>query len=177
MKDLKERNVTFTADPYWPHRYEAERERIQDVSGDRSLGIFHVGSTAIPDVPGKPALDIVAVYDNEESMVTAIERLTDDDRYEQEGESTLVVRWAEEYAVFIKMHTKDDQKVRNQLLFRDYLRENSKARAEYARIKREAAKKHPEDLEAYTDAKSEVVRSILEQAREEGYDRLLPGFA
>jgi len=76
MKDLKERNVTFTADPYWPHRYEAERERIQDVSDDRSLGVFHVGSTAIPDVPGKPALDIVAVYDDEESMVTAIERLT-----------------------------------------------------------------------------------------------------
>lgn len=177
MKDLKERNVTFTSDPYWPDRYETERERIQDASGSGLLGVFHVGSTAIPDVPGKPALDITAVYDDEESMQTAIERLTDNDRYEQEGDSTVIIRWADDYAVFIKMHTRDDQKVRNQLLFRDFLRENPEARNEYARVKREAEEKHPEDLEAYTKAKSEIVHSLLEQAREEGYDQSLPEFA
>ena len=92
------------------------------------LGVFHVGSTAIPDVPGKPALDIIAVYDDEKAMMTAIESLTDDDRYEREAGSTVSIRWADAYAVFIKAHTSGDEKVASQLLFRDYLRENQKAR-------------------------------------------------
>jgi len=176
MKALKERNVTLTSDPYWPDRYETESERVKDASDSRLLDVFHVGSTAIPDVPGKPALDIIAVYENEDAMETAIEQLTDDDRYEQEGDSTVLIRWADEYAVFVKMHTRNDEKVRSQLLFRDYLRENSDARAEYTRVKQEAAENHPEDLEAYTKAKSETVQSILEQAQEEGYAKRLPDF-
>ena len=174
VQDLKDRNVTLVADPYWPDRYEHEQHRIQDVASNGLLGVFHVGSTAIPDVPGKPALDIIAVYDDEDAMMTGIERLTDDDRYEREAGSTVSIRWADACAVFIKAHTSGDEKVASQLLFRDYLRENQEARARYARVKQEAAKTHPADLEAYTTAKSEVVRSILEQARDEGYDESLP---
>lgn len=177
MKELKERNVAFDSDPYWPHRYESERERIQEVSSDGLLGVFHVGSTALTDVPGKPALDVIAVYDDEEALSAAMERLTDDDRYERAGDSTLVIRWEDDYAVFLKLHTRDDQKVRSQLLFRDYLREHPATRSEYERVKREAAEAHPEDLEAYTKAKTEFVRSVLERAREDGYDERLPDFA
>jgi GrpB-like predicted nucleotidyltransferase (UPF0157 family) len=177
MKELKEGNVTFESDPYWPHRYESERERIRDVSSDGLLGVFHVGSTALTDVPGKPALDIIAVYDDDEALSTTIERLTNDDRYEREGDSLLVIRWEDDYAVFLKTHTRDDQKVRNQLLFRDYLREHPNMRSEYGHVKREAAEAHSEDVEAYTKAKTEFVSSVLERAREDGYDERLPDFA
>lgn len=43
-------------------------------------------------------------------------------------------------------------------------------------VKRAAAERHPEDLDAYTDAKSDFVRTIVEQARAEGYDQALPEF-
>ncbi|WP_181813888.1 GrpB family protein [Halopelagius longus] len=172
---MKDRNVTFESDPYWPERYEDERERLLEVAGDRLLGVFHVGSTAIRDLPGKPALDIVAVYTDEESVQTAAEKLDEREGYERESDST-VVRWEDEYAVFVKLHAQDDQRVRNQLVFREYLRENPDARNEYERIKRTALEEHPEDLETYTKAKSEVVASILERARKEGYEERLPGF-
>jgi GrpB-like predicted nucleotidyltransferase (UPF0157 family) len=174
--DLKDHNVTFKSDPYWPDRYEKEREQLLEVVGDQLLGIFHVGSTAIRGVPGKPAVDIIAVYADEESMQSAAKKLGEQEGYERESDSTVVIRWGDDYAVFVKMHVQDDQKVRNQLLFRDYLRENPAARSEYGSIKRKAVEEHPEELEAYTKAKSEVVSSILDRAREEGYDERLPEF-
>lgn len=177
MKDLKERNVPFESDPYWPERYESECERIRAASSDGLLDVFHVGSTAVPDLAGKPALDVIAVYEDEDAMSGAMERLTNGDQYEREGDSTVLIRWAKQYAVFVKLHTRDDAKVRSQLVFRDYLRENPDTRSEYEQIKREAAEAHREDLEAYTKAKSEFVSSVMDQAREEGYDERLPAFA
>lgn len=170
-------HVTLEPDPVWPDRYEAERKRVREASGDRLLSVFHVGSTAIPDLPGKPALDVIAVYEDEGSLSAAAEALTDGGAYERERDSTVLVRWDDEYVVFVKMHTRDDEKVRNQLAFRECLRENPDARREYERVKREAAAEHPEDLEAYTKAKSDVVSSILERARDEGYYERLPEFA
>jgi GrpB-like predicted nucleotidyltransferase (UPF0157 family) len=169
-------SVTLEPDPVWPDRYEAERKRVLEASGDQLLGVFHVGSTAIPEVPGKPTLDVIAVYEDDESLDAAADALTDDDAYERESDSTVVTRWGEEYAVFVKLHTRDDEKVRNQLVFKEYLCENVDARHEYARVKREAAEEHPKDLEAYTKAKSDVVSSILARARDEGYGDRLPAF-
>lgn len=171
--DLKNR-VTLESDPVWPDRFEEERRQIVEVSGDQLLGVFHVGSTAISGVPGKPTLDVIAVYEDEESMDTAAEALTNNGAYEREPESTVIIRWGEDHGVFIKMHTQDDEKVHNQLVFRDYLRENPDARQQYTDVKRKAAEKHSDDLEAYTKAKSEVVSSILERARAEGYYDRLP---
>lgn len=172
--DLREK----MPDPVWTDQYEAERERIQEASGDQLLGVFHVGSTAISDLPGKPALDVIAVFTDHESMRAAADPLTEEG-YElehDEPDCVVVIHWGDDRAVFIKMHTRDDQKVRNQLLFRAYLRENSEARREYERVKREAAAEHSEDPEAYTQAKDDVVRSLLERAREEGYAEGLPEF-
>ena len=169
-------SVTLESDPVWPDRYEAERERVMEASGDQLLGVFHIGSTAIPEVPGKPTLDVIAVYEDDASLDAAADALTDDDAYERESDSTVVIRWGDEYAVFVKLHTRDDEKVRNQLVFKDYLCKNADARRKYARVKREAAEDHPEDLEAYTKAKAAVVNSILERARDEGYDDRLPEF-
>lgn len=109
-------------------------------------------------------------------MYAATEVLTDGGSYEREPDSTVVVRWADEHAVFVKMHTRDDEKVRNQLAFREYLRANPEARREYERVKREAATEHPNDRKAYTRNRSAVTRSIVERARTEGYYEDLPEF-
>ncbi len=176
--DLREK-ITLDPDPVWTDRYEAERDRIRDVAADGLLGVFHVGSTAIPDLPGKPALDVLAVYGGDESMGAAAEALAEGEyelHHEGEG-SALVIRWADDHAAFLKLHTRDDEKVRNQLIFRDFLRETPAARREYERAKRDAVAEHPGDPEAYTKAKSEVVTSLIEQAHEQGYADRLPAFA
>jgi len=170
--------IHLEPDPVWTERYEAERERVEAASGDQLLGVFHVGSTAIPDLPGKPALDVLAVYETGAAMRGAAETLAEGafELTADEDETILVIRWEQDSAVFVKMHLAGDEKATNQLLFREYLREHPAARREYEAVKREAAEQHPDDPQAYTQAKSEVVRSLLSAAREAGYDERLPPF-
>ena len=175
--DPRER-VQLEPDPVWTDRYERERERIKTVSGEGLLGVFHVGSTAIEGVPGKPELDVLAVYRAYEPMREAAEDIADGgfDLSTDDGECIVLSRWDSESAVFLKLHVQGDERASNQLLFREYLRENVDARRAYETTKREAAATHREDPTAYIGAKANTVSSILADAREAGYAERLPSF-
>lgn len=171
--------ITLEPDPFWPDRYADERDRVLAAAGDDLLDVFHVGSTAIPDLPGKPALDVLAVYPDTASLQAAADAL-DRDGYEPERvdeDAALCLDWRAEYAVFHKLHTVDAPQWRPQVVFREYLRDHADARRTYADAKRAAADAHPDDPRAYTEAKSDVVRDLLEQARDAGYEARLPAFA
>ena len=173
------KEITLESDPVWTDRYEAERERILSVAGDELLGVFHVGSTAIPDLPGKPVLDVMPIFTEYESMRAVAASLADDG-YELETDApdcVVSIREESDHVVAIRMHTRDADQWRPMLVFREYLRENAAARREYERVKREAAAEHREDLDAYTRAKTDVVRSLVAEARDAGYDDRLPEFA
>lgn len=46
-------------DPSWPRAFEEEKDRLLDAfAGEDVLGVEHIGSTAIPDLPSKNILDI-----------------------------------------------------------------------------------------------------------------------
>jgi hypothetical protein len=45
----------------WSNRFQVEAERIRTALGERSLGIEHVGSSSVVDLPAKPIIDIVLV--------------------------------------------------------------------------------------------------------------------
>lgn len=177
--DPKEDGITLERDPVWNDRYKSERDRVKAASDEGLLDVFHIGSTAIPGVPGKPMLDVMPVYTDCEAMRAAADRLVDKEfELEHDGPDCLVVlRREEEYLVAIRMHPIDADQWRPMLIFREYLTENPDAREEYARVKREAADEHPDDMGAYTQAKTEVVRSLMKKARDAGYEERLPPFA
>jgi GrpB-like predicted nucleotidyltransferase (UPF0157 family) len=52
--DLKVRNH----DPRWPEVFQAERRRLQAALADEAVEIQHIGSTAIPMLPGKNIIDV-----------------------------------------------------------------------------------------------------------------------
>ncbi len=54
---------------------------------------------------------------------------------------------------------------RDELAFRDRLRSGPEVAAEYAALKQDLAERFADDREAYTDAKSDFVRRLLEQVR------------
>lgn len=177
--DPKAEGISLEPDPIWNDRYTVERDRITAASDDGLLDVFHIGSTVIPGVPGKPVLDVMPVYTDYESMRATADRLLSQSfELEHDGEDTIVlIRKEEEYVVANRMHTVEAEQWRPMLMFREYLTENPDARTEYARVKRDAAEEHPDDLSAYTKAKTDIVRRLLEQAREAGYEECLPPFA
>lgn len=155
-------------DPAWEQRFDAWRQKLRAALGPTAARIEHIGSTSVPGLPAKPIVDIqVSVAD-----------LTDEDAYVPPLES-----------VGVQLHSRDalhryfrpfpgrprDVHVHvcpvgsaweaEHLLFRDFLRRHPGARDRYARVKREAAAVWADDGFAYTDAKSEVILDILDQAK------------
>lgn len=174
-------DITLLEDPVWTEKYEREEERLQAAAGEGLLGVHHVGSTAIPDVPGKPALDVLVAFDSFEQMDATAERIEERheafERFSESDTSILVINWADDHAVFHRMHTMDDEdKIRNQILFRDYLRDHADARREYEEVKREAVENHADDPGDYTKAKTDVVADLIQRAEAAGYKERLPDY-
>lgn len=164
-------------DPAWRERFASERDRIRTASGEGLLGVFHVGSTAVEDLAAKPVVDVLAVYEDYDAASAAADALAEwgyDRR--RDDPDWLVLSRTEVEPVVIHLRPRAADAWRGHLVFREFLRENPDARAEYERAKREAAAEHPDDVAAYTDAKNEKIRSLEDRAYEEGYGECVPAF-
>lgn len=159
----------------WTGCFERERERVRSVAADGLLGVFHIGSTAVPDLAAKPVLDVLAVYADEAAMRGAASSLVDAGYVHKRDEADWqVLNRFGDVTVVLHLRPRSADAWRDQLVFRDFLREHSRARAEYERAKRAAADAHPDDVDAYTDAKEATIRRLTERARQAGYDQRLP---
>jgi GrpB-like predicted nucleotidyltransferase (UPF0157 family) len=167
-------------DPRWPEMFETERALIQAAIGEWAYAIEHVGSTAIPGIAAKPIIDVGV----------ALERLTDALKcitplvalgYECLGEFGIPERIYFRKVTDtpspgqmttdkigrthqIHMYQKDHHQFIWHIAFRNYLRAHEDARDEYESLKRKLAVAHAGNTEAYADAKSEFVQSILRRA-------------
>lgn len=165
-------------DPAWPDYFESERDRLREIAGDELLGIFHIGSTSIPGFVSKPTIDILAVYSAESAIHDAKESFPNEYRVHRDEEDRVVMIWdKDDYSFTVHLRPRTAQGWRDQLVFRELLRDDPHARAKYEGAKRTAASEYPNDGKAYTSAKEPIIRSLTEQAYEEGYDERLPDFA
>lgn len=163
-------------DPRWRDRFERERDRIRDVAPDHLCGAFHIGSTAVPDLAAKPVVDVLAIYGDPASLRRAVNALLDGgyERGRDESDWKVLYRSTDDDSIVLHLRTRDSDGWRDQLVFRDYLRDNPGKRAEYERTKRVAAETHPHDVDAYTQLKEPTIRSMTERAYDEGYDEYVP---
>lgn len=64
--------------PAWPFRFQQTKLRIESALGSTAVGVFHAGSTSIPNLPAKDIIDIDLVvrdiYD-EDAYVPHLEDL------------------------------------------------------------------------------------------------------
>jgi len=162
----------------WAARFEAERDRIRTIAPDGLLGVCHIGSTAVPELAAKPVVDALAVYADEGAMRAAARALAADGcvRKRDDPDWQVLNRFDEETVVH-HLRPRAADTWRDQLVFRELLRDSARARAEYERAKRAAAAAHPGDVDAYTDAKESTIEELTERAYRAGYDERLPEFA
>lgn len=154
-------------DPEWPGRFARWRDRIGAALGATALRTEHVGSTSVPGLAAKPVIDIqVSVADiaDEARYAGPLEPLglqlsnrDDVHRYfspvpEQPRELHLHLCQA------------GSAWERDHLLFRDYLRAHPAAVHRYIAGKYAAALTWRDDRWAYTEAKTDVILDILEDA-------------
>jgi len=53
-----QRGVVVDPDPAWPAQAARLSARVADALGDRAVRVEHIGSTSVPDLPAKDAIDL-----------------------------------------------------------------------------------------------------------------------
>ncbi|KZN24049.1 hypothetical protein A4G99_06150 [Haladaptatus sp. R4] len=173
MEDIRIEIVEY--DPEWPVHFEREATRMEEILGEHVVSIEHIGSTSVPGLPAKPIVDICPVVSDMDEGRTCAELLQEAGY--SPGEQDRPDDWislgrnhdeGQQFNVHIRPRYSDA--VTRYLLLREYLRDHPEAREEYGEVKRKAAENHSTDITEYTRAKSDIIQSILECARNEGYD-------
>lgn len=158
-------------DAEWPRLFNEERGRLVLVLEPWLAGpIEHIGSTAVPGLTAKPIIDIMAGVHDLPSSLGAREALVPL-RYMYFPYRPDVMHWFCKPSPARRTHHLHLVPVSSslwsdRLVFRDYLRGSATAAAEYAELKIALAGQYQFDREAYTEAKSEFVRSMLDRARQ-----------
>ncbi|MGZ6545016.1 MAG: GrpB family protein [Actinomycetota bacterium] len=152
-------------DPAWPARFDREAARLQEALGDLAVRIEHVGSTSVPGLAAKPVIDIQV------SVVSLTPRAPIVDPLTAFGYEHSIDPIEPQHEFFsrgydgpqrVNLHVCEVGSTweRRHLAFRDELRRDPGAVAEYAALKRRLATEHPRDVFTYTDAKTEFIRRI-----------------
>jgi GrpB-like predicted nucleotidyltransferase (UPF0157 family) len=150
-------------DPGWPRKFETHAKRIADALGRVALRVEHIGSTSVPGLAAKPIVDILVVPDSADESAYL-------PRLEAAG-YVLRVRepdWNEhrmfrtpELDVHVHVYSEGCPEIQRVLTFRDRLRRDPDDRSRYEQTKRELAAQEWPDMNAYADAKAEVIESII----------------
>lgn len=157
--------VVVDYDEQWPARYAVLRDRIRPALGPAALRIEHIGSTSVPGLAAKPIIDVLVTVGSVEDESAFVPPMED---------AGFVLRVREpEHRMFrtpahdahIHLYQPDHAAVGAYLDLRDWLRVDGDDRELYARTKRELATRTWTDMNAYAEAKTDVISAILARAR------------
>jgi GrpB-like predicted nucleotidyltransferase (UPF0157 family) len=172
MLGLKRGTVKLVkAHEEWPRLYELEKELLLRTLGDLAVAIEHVGSTAIPNVPAKPIIDIrIAVSSLDSSHIEKfVEPLTRLGYFYMHAFENrhFFAKGPEEkrthHVSLVKFGSEEGWE--DSILFRDFLRNNTRCREEYSTLKEKLAQQFAEDRKSYTKAKEEFIEKVVGVAK------------
>jgi GrpB-like predicted nucleotidyltransferase (UPF0157 family) len=157
-------------DSAWPRLYAEEVERLLPFLDREGVTLVfeHTGSTSIPGMAAKPILDILAARGTEVERAPAI-RALQAAGYLYRGEQGIrgrdFFRRGDPRQYHVHLAEIHSSFWRDHRAFRDYLRSNAAAAAEYAALKHDLAAKYPFDREAYILGKTAFVERVLTLAQ------------
>jgi GrpB-like predicted nucleotidyltransferase (UPF0157 family) len=154
-------------DERWAEEFRSRADALREGLGEVARRIDHVGSTAVPGLDAKPTIDIqVSVADLEDlqSFRRPLERLgyTFHERSLEEVEHRFFSALGR--VAHIHVCPSGSRWEREHLLFRDFLRTHPDVAGRYSGLKHSLAREHPEDREAYAEAKSAFIDQVMTEA-------------
>jgi GrpB-like predicted nucleotidyltransferase (UPF0157 family) len=151
-------------DSRWPELFAEHRDRVLEALRAEHVDVEHIGSTSVPGLAAKPIIDIVVAVDD----ITA-----EEDYLEQLLTAGYLLRVREpghrlvrtpDRDVHVHVYEKGAEAVEKYLRLRDHLRTDADDRELYASTKRALIGQGFDDMNAYSDAKTDVIAGILERA-------------
>ncbi|PWJ24993.1 GrpB-like predicted nucleotidyltransferase (UPF0157 family) [Branchiibius hedensis] len=158
--------VLADPDPDWPRIFQIHEYRIRTALGSTAVSVEHIGSTAVPGLAAKPIIDIlVLVHDitAEEDYLPPLVNAGYVVRVREPGHRLVRTPSLDTHVHILQV---GDPAAADYLLLRDHLRTDEADRLLYERVKRDLLARSWEDMNAYADAKTEVIAAIKQRARE-----------
>lgn len=156
-------------DNNYPSIFESEKERIS--KSINSIEIEHIGSTAIEGTPGKGIIDILIAIPNLNSHKEVKEKLKKLGYIYKESAGNpgrLFFSDKDLSSPDVKFHIhvveKDSKECKEPIIFRNYLREHSRAKEAYITLKKKLAL-NVEGPRDYLESKTPFVNKILKKAK------------
>jgi GrpB-like predicted nucleotidyltransferase (UPF0157 family) len=158
-------------DGTWASRFAAESDRLRGALASYIVAIEHVGSTAVPGLPGKPVLDIATAATNgpaADACIAPLESLGYEYRGSHGDDPTrryYVRDVAGRRAVQLHLYILPAQAWEEKLAFRDALRSDPALATAYAQEKQRVAQAVGWDKGAYAVAKGPFIQAALRHPR------------
>ena len=157
---------------HWKDWYQEEAsELLSLLPGDWVRGIYHIGSTAVEAIWAKPIVDILVELSSDCCLKRACEilctngwtcmsrtdrRISLNKGYTDQGFAKQVFH--------LHLRYEGDK---DELYFRDYLREHPEAARAYEQLKLQLWKQYEYNRDGYTEAKTNFVHKITTLAKQE----------
>jgi len=166
---VEKRQITIVDyDPAWPHKFETQRRIISEALGEAALQVEHIGSTSVVGLAAKPIIDILVVVGDAADEASYPERLNAAGYLlrvrEPDWHEHRMFRTPEKDA-HIHIFSVGCEQIGRHLKFRDRLRTSIGDRRRYEELKRALAAQDWPDMNAYANAKAELVKQIIVAAQ------------
>ncbi|WP_314589946.1 GrpB family protein [Paenibacillus terrigena] len=157
-------------DPAWLEKGKQEVNNLSEHLSPFGVSeIEHIGSTSIPNLPAKPIIDMMAKIKSYNDLEEIVERLnTDDWNYVppeldgREWRRFFVKVKHDRRECHLHLMLEDEERWEKQIKFRDKLRQQPNLAKQYTELKRKLVEENKDDREAYTDAKTDFIKNVLE---------------
>lgn len=156
-------------DPDWAEQGARLAQAMGDLLASWLVGpVEHVGSTAVPGLPAKPIIDLLAPVRSLDDARAASRglrvagwSLVPPDLDGRPWRRLYVLPDGDRRLAHLHLVASDHPRVARTVLFRDRLRADPDLAEAYGRLKRDAAAAHRDDREAYTRAKTAFIDEVV----------------
>lgn len=160
----------YTSD--WVKHFQEEQKFIKQILGEKVIAIEHIGSTSVEGLGAKPILDIaigVNDLDGVSEFIEPLKQIGYEFVSHKEFPERRFFRKGEWRAGTHHLHFYKFEGVHwnNQIMFRNYLRNNPDVLKEYHQLKIDLAKNYRFDRVSYTENKAPFIQSVLQKAKKE----------
>ncbi len=168
-KTDKRRVGVVSYNPNWQKMYKEESEKIKNILDDIIVDIHHIGSTAIPGIKAKPAIDILVEVKDIEGVDQYNHKMKELG-YEAMGEYGIPKRrfcrkGGNNRTHHIHIFQVGNEKIERHINFKEYLIAHPDKAREYSKLKEKLVNKYTHDVENYTNGKSDFIKEIDKKAK------------
>ena len=154
----------------WKEWYEEERLRLVSFLPEHQIvRLTHIGSTSIETIWAKPIVDILLEIPKETDMAVTRDLLLQNGYLlmsESQGRMSFnkgyTLSGFAERVFHLHLRYEGDH---DELYFRDYLQEHSAVAKDYEKLKLSLWKQYEHNRDAYTEAKTDFIKSYTEEAK------------